>query len=245
MTPDIAICLTILGVAILLFAWDRFPADVVALGAMLAVMATGLLPADKAFAGFSSDTVLMIFGLLIMSAGLVQTGVVEIAGRWLFDLAGSNAAVFLPVMMISVASVSAFMSNTAATAFFVPLVIGYASKIGASPSKFLLPLAFASILSSSVTLISTSTNLIVSGLLTNYQQPPMGMFEMAPVGIPIAVIGLLYMWLIGMRLIRQREDQKADEKIGERKYQADVVVVADGPMVGKSLKEAKLAGTAD
>jgi di/tricarboxylate transporter len=245
MTPDIAICLTILGAAVLLFAWDRFPADVVALGAMLAVIGTGLLPADKAFAGYSSDTVLMIFGLLVMCAGLVQTGVVETAGRWLFDLAGSNAAVFLPVMMISVACVSAFMSNTAATAFFVPLVIGYASKIGASPSKFLLPLAFASILSSSVTLISTSTNLIVSGLLTNYQQPPMGMFELAPVGLPIAISGLLYMWLIGTRLIRSREDQDADEKIGERKYQADVVVVADGPMIGKSLKEAKLAGTAE
>ena len=171
-----------------------------------------------------------------MSAGLIQTGVVEIAGRYVFDLAGRNPAIFLPVIMVSVAAVSAFMSNTAATAFFVPLVIGYASKIGASPSKFLLPLAFASILTSSVTLISTSTNLVVSDLLTRYQQPPMGMFELAPVGIPIAVVGILYVWAIGVRLIPQREDQKAEEKIGERKYQADVVVAEDGPLVGKSLE---------
>ena len=157
MTPEIAICLTILAGAILLFAWDRVPADVVALGVMLAVVATGLLSADRAFAGFGSDTVMMILGLLIMSAGLIQTGVVEIAGRYVFDLAGRNPAIFLPVIMVSVATVSAFMSNTAATAFFVPLVIGYAGKIGVSPSKFLLPLAFASILTSSVTLISTST----------------------------------------------------------------------------------------
>jgi di/tricarboxylate transporter len=241
MTPDIAICLTVLAGTVLLFAWDRFPADVVALGAMLAVVATGLLPADKAFAGFSSDAVLMIFGLLVMSAGLFQTGVVEIAGRRLFDLAGTNTAVFLPVMMISVACVSAFMSNTAATAFFVPLVIGYAGKVGVSPSKFLLPLAFASILTSSITLISTSTNLIVSGLLTRYEQPPMGMFELAPVGLPIAIAGLLYMWLFGVRLIRSRDDQEVDEKIGERQYQADVVVAANGALVGKSLTEAKLA----
>lgn len=244
MTPDIAICLIILGVAILLFAWDRIPADVIALGVMLAVVATGLLPADKAFAGFSSDTVMMILGLLIMSAGLIQTGVVEIAGRYVFDLAGRNPAIFLPVIMVSVAAVSAFMSNTAATAFFVPLVIGYAGKIGASPSRFLLPLAFASILTSSVTLISTSTNLVVSEILTRYQQAPMGMFEMAPVGIPIAVVGLLYVWLIGVRLIPQREDQKAEEKIGERKYQADVVVVEDGPLVGKSLSDAKITADA-
>jgi di/tricarboxylate transporter len=240
MTPDIAVCLAILGVAIVLFAWDRIPADVIALGVMLAVIGTGLLPADKAFAGFGSDTVMMILGLLVMSAGLIQTGVVDIAGRTIFDVAGRNPAIFLPLIMVAVAAVSAFMSNTAATAFFVPLVIGYAARIGASPSKFLLPLAFASILTSSVTLISTSTNLIVSDLLTRYQQPPMGMFELAPVGIPIAIAGILYVWTIGVRLIPEREDQKAEEKIGDRTYQADVVVVEDSPLVGKSLKEAKV-----
>ncbi len=240
MTPEIAICLTILLGAVLVFAWDRIPPDVVALGVMLAVIATGLLPADKAFAGFSSDTVLMILGLLIMSAGLVQTGVVEITGRYIFDLAGRNPSVFLPVILVSVALVSAFISNTAATAFFVPLVVGYAAKIKASTSQFLLPVAFASILTSSVTLISTSTNLIVSGMLTQYQQPAMGMFELAPVGIPIAIAGILYVLLIGTRLIPQREDQKAEEKIGERTYQADVVITADGPLVGKSLKDAKI-----
>jgi len=244
MTPDIAICLAILTVSVALFAWDRVPADVVALGVMLAVIATGLLPADKAFAGFGSDTVMMILGLLVMSAGLLQTGVVEIAGRFIFSIAGRNPATFLPVIMVSVAAVSAFMSNTAATAFFVPLVLGYAAKINASPSGFLLPLAFASILTSSVTLISTSTNLVVSELLTRYQQPPMGMFELAPVGIPIAIVGLLYVWTIGVRLLPRREDQKAEEKIGERTYQADVVVVEDGPMVGKSLQDAKVTDQA-
>ena len=240
MTPEIATCLTILALAVLLFAWDRMPSDVVALGVMLAVIAAGLLPPDRAFAGFSSDTVLMILGLLIMSAGLVQTGVVEITGRYIFEVAGRNPSVFLPVIMVSVAVVSAFMSNTAATAFFVPLVLGYAAKIKASPSRFLLPLAFASILTSSVTLVATSTNLIVSGMLTRYEQPAMGMFELAPVGIPIAIVGILYVWLIGVRLIPQREDQKAEETIGERTYQADVVVTQDGPLIGKSLKEAKI-----
>lgn len=240
MTPEIAICLAILIVAILFFAWDRLPADVVALGVLLAVIATGLLPPARAFAGFASDTVMMILGLFIMSAGLLHTGVVDIAGRRFFDLAGRNPAKFLPLMLVSVAAVSAVMSNTAATAFFVPLVLGYAAKIGTSPAKFLLPLAFASILTSSVTLISTSTNLVVSDFLTRFQQAPMGMFELAPVGLPIAVAGLLYLWLAGVRLMPQREEQKADEQIGERKYQADAVVIADGPLVGKSPKQAAL-----
>jgi di/tricarboxylate transporter len=244
MTPDVAVCLVILAVAVAFFAWDRVPADVVALGVMLAIIASGLLPVDKAFAGFGSDTVMMILGLLVMSAGLIQTGVVEIAGRAVFDLSGKNPAIFLPLIMVSVATVSAFMSNTAATAFFVPLVIGYAAKIGESPSKFLLPLAFASILTSSVTLISTSTNLVVSDLLTRYNQQPMGMFEMAPVGIPIAVIGIVYIWAVGVRLLPWRDDQKPEEKIGERKYQADVLVAEDGPLHGKSLKDSKLTAEA-
>jgi di/tricarboxylate transporter len=175
-----------------------------------------------------------------MTAGLVNTGVVDIAGRYIFDVAGRNPVLFLPILMGSVALLSAFMSNTAATAFFVPLVLGYALKIGASPSRFLLPLAFASILTSSVTLISTSTNLVVSELLVQNQQAPMGMFELAPVGIPIAIVGLLYVWMIGTRLLPEREDQKAQEEIGERLYQADVMVEEDGPLVGKSLADAKL-----
>lgn len=240
MTPDIAVCLVIVFAAVLLFASDLLPADVVAIGVMLATVVTGLLTPDKAFAGFSSLTVMMLLGLLIMSAGLVQTGVVETTGRYLFGLAGKKQSVFLPIILAAAAVVSAFMSNTAATAFFLPLVIGYASKIKVSPSRFLLPLAFASILSSSVTLISTSTNLVVSDLLTRFQQPPMGMFELAPVGIPIAVAGILYLLTIGLRLIPQRSDQKAEDKIGERKYQADVIVVEESPLVGKTLKSAHL-----
>lgn len=243
MTPEIAICLLILAGAIALFAWDQIPADVAALGVLLAVVAARLLPPDKAFAGFASDTVMMILGLLIMTAGLIQTGIVDIVGRRIFEFAGRNPATFLPVIMISVAVMSAFMSNTAATAFFVPLVLGYAAKIGKSPAQFLLPVAFASILSSSVTLISTSTNLVVSDFLTRYQQSPMGMFELAPVGVPIAVAGLIYMWIVGTRLIPGRDSQKAEEKIGERKYQADVIV-EDGPLAGKTLKDAALTPVA-
>jgi di/tricarboxylate transporter len=240
MTPEIAICLAILMGAIALFAWDRVPADVVALGVMLALIGTGLLKPDQAFAGFGSDTVMMILGLLIMTAGLISTGVVDIAGRYIFELAGRNPTLFLPIIMASVALLSAFMSNTAATAFFVPLVLGYAAKTGISPSRFLLPVAFASILTSSVTLISTSTNLVVSELLVQNQQAPMGMFELAPAGIPVAIVGLLYMWTVGARLMPEREDQKPPEEIGESLYQADLMVEEHGPLVGKSLTDAKL-----
>ncbi|HXH04765.1 MAG TPA: SLC13 family permease [Candidatus Competibacteraceae bacterium] len=240
MTPDIAICLGILAAAVALFAWDRIPADVVALGVMLALIASGLLTPEQAFAGFASDTVMMILGLLIMTASLSHTGVVEMAGRTILDHAGSNPTRLVAVIMVSVAVVSAFISNTAATAFFLPVVLGFAHRTRVSASKYLLPLAFASILSSSVTLISTSTNIVVSELMTQHQLPEMGMFELAPVGIPIALAGLVYMWIIGVRLIPQREDQRPPVDIGHRKYQADVVVLPDSPLIGKTVAESRI-----
>ncbi len=240
MTPEIAICLTILAVAVAAFAWDRVPADVVGIGVMLALVITGLLKPAEAFAGFASDTVMMILGLLIMTAGLIRTGVVEQAGHFVFDIAGRNPATFLPVMMVSVAVLSAFMSNTAATAFFIPLVIGYASKTKTDVSKLLLPLAFASILTSSVTLISTSTNLIVSELMTRHGQTAMGMFELAPVGVPIAVVGLLYVWLLGSRLIPERDRGTDTKDVGDRKYSADVVVPPDSSVVGTRIAETRI-----
>ena len=189
MTVEIATCLIILVAAIAMFSWDRIQADVVGLGVLLAIIATGLLDSRTAFAGFGSDTVIMILGLLIMTAGLSHTGVVDIAGRAMLRYAGDNPAVLLPSIMVSAAVLSAFMSNTAATAFFIPVVLGFAIKTQSSPSKYLLPLAFSSILTSSVTLISTSTNIVISELLTKYEQPAMGMFELAPVGVPIALAG--------------------------------------------------------
>lgn len=241
MTPDTAICLAILAAAVILLAWDRIPADVVAIGVMLAIILTRLLPPEKAFAGFASDTVLMILGLLIMSAGLIQAGIVEIAGRYVSGLAGDDPKLFLPIIMVSVAVVSAFISNTAATAVFVPIVIGYAARAKFAASRFLLPLAFASILTSSVTLISTSTNLIISDQLTNYSQAPMGMFELAPVGLPIAVVGLLYVWAVAPRLLPERPTEEADEQVGTRHYQADILVVDQGPLIGKTLAQSKIA----
>ncbi len=240
MTIDVALCLTILAVAIVLFAWDRIAADVVAMGVMLATTILGLLTPAQAFAGFASDTVLMILGLLIMTAGLGQTGVVDLAGRKLVTLIGRNEDYMLPAIMVSVALLSAFISNTAATAFFIPIVLGFAAKSGVSPSKYLLPLAFASIVTSSVTLISTSTNLVVSDMLARQQMPPMGMFELAPVGLPIAVLGLLYMWFIGVRLMPERADAASAMDVGERDYHAELVVLPDSALIGKAVAETRL-----
>jgi di/tricarboxylate transporter len=233
MTPDIAICLAILAAAIGLFAWERIPADVIAIGVMVALVATGILKPDQAFQGFASDTVITILALLIMVAALEHTGVVERAGQTIVNFAGERESLMLPVIMVSVATLGAFISNTASTAFFIPVVLGYTRKIGVSPSKYLMPLSFASIVTSSVTLISTSTNIVVNEFLTKQNLPEMGMFELAPVGIPIAIVGLLYMMCIGVRMIPDRAGTQIQEEVGERKYRAELVVRPDSSLVGK------------
>jgi di/tricarboxylate transporter len=157
MTLQIAILLCIVVIATALFWWERVSADVTALGVLLILVFTGLLPVEKAFDGFSSDTVIMIFGLLILTAALQRTGVVDIVGRAVLSRTKPTPNRLLWTVMIAAAVLSAFMSNTASTAFFLPIVFGIARKSGISASKLLMPLAFSSILASSVTLVSTST----------------------------------------------------------------------------------------
>lgn len=240
-TSEIAQCLAVLVTAIILFAWDRIPADVVALGVLLAVTALNLVAADRAFAGFGSGTVIMILGFFIMTAALSHTGIVDLVGRYILSHAGNNPAVLVAVIMLSVSFLSAFISNTAATAFFIPIVLGLAIKQGTSPSRYLLPLAFASILTSSVSLVSTSTNIVISELMTRSGQPPMGMFELAPAGIPIAIAGLIYMLTFGIRLMPDHKHHAASkEDLGNRKYQADLIIREESSLIGKTLAESPL-----
>jgi di/tricarboxylate transporter len=238
--------LGLIFLAVIFFSFEWVSADVVGLGLLLTLMLTGLLPADKAFAGFGSDTVIMIIGLLIMTAALTKAGVVDIVGRFILRRVGKNVHLLLLAIMLAVALLSAFISNTAAAAFFVPVAIGIAAKAGIAPSRLLMPVAFAAILSSSVSLISTSTNMVVSGLMTNAGLEPMGMFELTPVGIPIAIVGLIYMFTIGRHLIPQRTGSgELIEEFGIRSYLTEVLVLSKSALAGKPLAEAALGADLD
>lgn len=246
MTLEIALLLSLVVLALVFFSFEWIGTDVVALGLLLALVLTGLLPAKDAFAGFGSDTVLMILGLLIMTTALVKTGVVDLVGRAILRHAGTRTGPLLAVIMLSVATLSAFISNTAAAAFFLPVVLGVAAKSKVSPSCLLMPIAFASILTSSVTLISTSTNLVINGLMTNAGLAPMRMFELSPVGIPIAIAGLIYMYFIGRRLIPDRTSPEGLlENFGVRSFITEVLVLPESPLVGKTLGEANLGRDLD
>lgn len=246
MTASMIALLAILAAALVCFTFEWVGADVVALGVMLAMILTGLVPLDRAFAGFGSDTVLLILGLLILTSALMRTGVMDQAGRFILRRAGDDPHRLLVYVLVGAAGLSAFLSNTAATAFFLPVTLGIAARVKVSPSRLLMPLAFASALSSSVTLVSTSSNIVVSGLMTRYGLPPLRMFELTPVGIPVTIAGIFYMLTVGRRLIPDRT-RTADfaAEFGLRDYLSEVLILPDSHLTGHTLAEAGLGRDLD
>ena len=246
MTFTIFLMLATVAIALVLFSIETLPVDVIALGVLLFMIVTGLLPADVAFAGFGSDAVVVILGLLIMTAALTRTGVVESLGRRIIEHTGNHHRRMYIVVMIAAAVISSFISNTAATALFVPIVIGLAKSTKTSSSKLLMPLAFAAILSSSVTLVASSTNIVVSGLMMQGGLEPIGMFELTLVGIPILIVGLIYMATIGRRLIPDRgEVDDGFEESTTLSYLTEVVLLKGSPFANKTLEEARMGSELD
>jgi di/tricarboxylate transporter len=246
MTIQIALLLAIICISIILFSIERLPADIVALGVLMTLILTGLLPANIAFAGFGSDAVIMILGLFILTAALARTGVVESIGRLIVSRVGESPDRLLGVLMTAPAIMSTLMSNTASTAFFLPIIIGLGRRVKINTSYLLMPLAFATILASSVTLIATSTNIVVSGLMTQHSLAPLGMFELAPVGVPILLAGLLYMMLIGRRMIPDRSISQEDlDDYRAYTYLTETIVLPDSPLAGKTLAESGLGRDLD
>lgn len=267
MTPAIATILVLLLVALVLFGTERIPIDVVTILLVMALVVTGTLSPEEAFAGFGNDIVITISGLFILTGGLVKTGVVDVVGRRLHRISGGNEFRLTVLIMLVAAACAAVMKNTTTTAMFVPVVLGISTRARVAPSKLLMPLAFGAILGGTCTLIGTSTNLAVSGALVrlgtsqdliesikanqqflerfpNYADlfKPFTMFELTVVGVPIVIVGMLYMLLIGLRMLPRRggSSDSLTEQYQIREYMSEVIVMPDSPLVGKTLSEARV-----
>jgi di/tricarboxylate transporter len=246
MTLSIVLLLIILVMALLFFSFEWVPPDVTALGVLLALIVSGLVPPDQAFAGFGSDTVMLLLGILLMTAALMRTGVVEVVSRHLLQFTSTYPASLLPAMMLAVGILSAFINNTAAAAFFLPVILGLSQRAKMSASRLLMPMAFAAILASSVTLLSTSTNVVVSGLMTQAGLPAIGMFELTPVGIPVLLIGILYIQFIGQRLIPEHPTPDTlTETFNLRPYLAELRISPGSTLDGHTLAQSGLGRNFD
>lgn len=246
MTTQIVIVLSLLFVALVLFAIERIPIEIVSIMLVMALVLTNTLTVTEAFAGFGNDISITIAGLFILTGGLAKTGVVDVVGRRLHRLAGDSEFRITALIMVAAALCAAVMKNTTTTAMFLPVVLGIAARRHISPSKLLIPLAFGAILGGTCTLIGTSTNLAVSGALPRYGMQPFSMFELTKVGVPIVGVGMLYMLLLGLRLLPRRESAKSlTEQYHVRQYMTEVIVLDDSPLIGKTLAEARISDEMD
>lgn len=238
---DIFIVLGLLALAIVLFAREVFSVDIVTLLLLIALVVLGYLSPAEAFSGFSSDIIIILASIFVLSGALQHTGVIDAIGSRLLKIAGQSAGRLLLVIMGTAGGFSAFMNNTTATALFVGPVLSLARNLRVSASKLLIPLAYASILGGTCTLIGTSTNVAVSLYITKAGLEPLHLFEMTKIGIIILGTGMIYMLLVGRHLLPDHPDQSLAGAFALKEYLSEIIVVPNSHMIGQRMFESDLA----
>jgi di/tricarboxylate transporter len=250
-TSDIALMLAILAISILLFITDWLRVDLVALLVLLALVLTGLITPEEAFSGFASPAVITVWAIFIVSGGLFYTGVANLLGDRLLQVAGTGVARLVGVVMAAVGLMSGVMNNVGATAVMMPAVVAMSRKARINASKLLMPLAFGSLLGGMITLIGTPPNILVSDALRQAGLEPFSLLAFAPVGLVALALGVVYMILFGWRLLPDRSPAERlaavagpDEelvdlyRLGERLFRARVPF--GSPLIGQTLAESGL-----
>lgn len=240
MTGAMLIVLGVLLAAMVLWVTEWFSIDLVALCIPLVLVASGVLSPEAATAGFASPALLTVAAILVVSAGLTRTGVITYVGNKIIEHARGDERRLILILMLTMAAFSGFINNTAVVAMFLPITIGVAQKFEIAPSKLLIPLSFASILGGTTSLIGTSTNILVHGLMQQAGLEGLGMFEITPVGLVYAVIGLGYLYFVGRHLLPDR-GSVTSYLHGQRtsgEYMTEVQVPAGSSLIGKSVGEA-------
>ncbi|HNR03007.1 MAG TPA: SLC13 family permease [Anaerolineaceae bacterium] len=226
-----------LVLTLVLFITGRWRYDVVALIALLIVSITGLIPVERVFSGFSNPAVITVAAVLVLSKGLQNSGVVDLIGQRVFQIKG-GIVVQLAILTGFVALLSAFMNNVGALALMLPLVLELAHKKKIQPSYLLMPLAFASLLGGMTTLIGTPPNIIASAFREQATGQPFRMFDFLPVGGIVAIAGLLFIILVGWRLIPFRKSYKRDQDLFEiNDYLTEVRVPNGSKLADKAIRE--------
>jgi di/tricarboxylate transporter len=228
----------LVGVLVVL-ARDRVSPPLTLIVGVVVLLTVGVITAQEAFAGFSNPAPITVAALYILAAAVEKTGALQpILNPMLGRLRGRRRA--LARLTAPTAAASAFLNNTPIVAIVSPQVSQWADRQGVSPSRFLMPLSFASILGGMVTLIGTSTNLVVSGLLEATGREPLGMFELTPIGLPVAVLGLLIVVVMAPRVLPDRLPPRVQDLEQMREFVVHMDVVDGGPLDGQTVQAAGL-----
>lgn len=238
MTPEILLTLGVMVVVLGSLIATRIAPDVILMAALAFLIITGILSPREALAGFANTGVMTIAVLYVVAAGLKETGAIQYIARQLLGqpktTRQAQARLLAPASLLS-----AFMNNTAVVAMLIPAVQDWAQRIGISASKLLIPLSYAAIMGGTLTLIGTSTNLVVDGLMQDQLGISLGMFELAWVGVPVLLVGSIYLLLFADRILPEREGL-VEQLDAAREYAVEVEIAAGSHLAGKTIAEAGL-----
>jgi di/tricarboxylate transporter len=245
MTTQQILAFSVIAVMMAVFIWDRFRYDVVACCALVAAVSLGIVPVDKAFSGFSDDIVIIVGSALVVSAGVARSGVVDMAIRKFFPNL-NTVHTQLALLMITVAVLSAFIKNIGALAIMMPVAFQFARKSGVSPSKYLMPMAFAALLGGLMTQIGTSPNIVVSRLRGEMTGTPFTMFDFTPMGAMLTVVGLTFLlffhWLVPSRT---KQNSSIEEAVEITDFTSEVSITAESTVLGKPVSDLLKLGDGD
>ena len=246
MTMDQVFVLLLLAVVFLAFIREWVPPDLVALSTTAVLLVSGILTTAETLEVFSNPGVITVGAMFVLSAALERTGVVEAVGDAATRMIGHTRVRALLGLTLLTAAISAFINNTPVVVILTPVAIRLCRHLSLAPSKMLIPLSYAAIFGGTCSLIGTSTNLLVDGVAQRMGQAPFGLFEIAPLGLCLSLVGIAYLVLTSGRLLPDREtasDLLSDQP--QRRFLTEVVVMAGSDLIGKSVAEAKLAAPAD
>ena len=225
----------ILIVVLYLFITEKVPVDLTAIGIMVSLVIFRIISPAEAVAGFAHPAVITVGSMFLISKGMIRTGAVGFIGQQVIQMARGNFKLALFVILLTVAVASAFINNTPVVVLFIPVVMSMCCKFNLSPSKFLIPVSYASILAGTCTLIGTSTNIIVSDISAKYGYGAIGMFELAALGVPIAVLGIAFLMLAAPRYMPSLLNPTCEiENSEHRRYLAELAIPRGSKLIGHS-----------
>lgn len=241
MTIDQWVTVGIIIFAVILFITEWLSVDLVGLVIISLLMIFGVISPIDAVGGFSNNATITIMAMYGLSAAILNTGQLVNVGNYISKVLVKNRTKGILLIMIFAGVISAFINNTPVVAVFIPIILAASAKANISPSKVLIPLSFASMFGGLCSLIGTSTNILVSGIAETEGLAPFGMFEMAPVGVILFVVGVLYLLFAGNKLIPERTvSDQLTKNYDMGKYLTDILILPDAPSIGKTIAQSAI-----